>query len=381
MRTAVREIPFARPEFGDAEAAAVAEVLRSGWASQGPAVARFEAQFAERVGARHAVATSSCTTALHLALILAGVGPGDDVICPSYSFIATANAILYVGARPVFAEIDRATWNLDAADALRRRTPRTKAVLPVHQVGLAADLDAFEPFEKGGITVVEDAACAIGSTYRGRPIGSHGRITSFSFHPRKTVSTGEGGMITTDDSDVADRARRLRSHGASVSALSRHQAKGLVFEHYDELGYNYRLSDVQAAIGIVQLSKLDPLLARRRTIADRYDAAFRMLPQLQLPARPEYAEHAFQSYGILLTTACGRGRDDVLQALVDRGISCRRGIPPIHLEPLYVSRFGPTSLPTTEAVAERSLFLPMFASLEPADQDRVIGAVGEIVAG
>lgn len=381
MRTAVREIPFARPEFGDAEAAAVAEVLRSGWASQGPAVARFEAQFAERVGARHAVATSSCTTALHLALILAGVGPGDDVICPSYSFIATANAILYVGARPVFAEIDRATWNLDAADALRRRTPRTKAVLPVHQVGLAADLDAFEAFEKGGITVVEDAACAIGSTYRGRPIGSHGRITSFSFHPRKTVSTGEGGMITTDDGDVAERARRLRSHGASVSALSRHQAKGLVSEHYDELGYNYRLSDVQAAIGIVQLSKLDPLLARRRTIADRYDAAFRTLPQLELPARPEYAEHAFQSYGILLTTACGHGRDDVLQALVDRGISCRRGIPPIHLEPLYVSRFGPTSLPTTEAVAERSLFLPMFASLEPADQDRVIGAVGEIVAG
>ena len=381
MSTAVREIPFARPDFGEAEAAAVAEVLSSGWASQGPAVARFEAQVAERVGARHAVATSSCTTALHLALILAGVGPGDEVICPSYSFVASANAILYVGATPVFAEIDRGTWNLDAADALGRRTARTRAVLPVHQVGLAADLDAFNAFERAGIAVVEDAACAIGSTYRGRPIGSHGRITCFSFHPRKTVSTGEGGMITTDDGDVAERARRLRSHGASVSALSRHHAKGLVFEQYGELGYNYRLSDVQAAIGIVQLSKLDPLLARRRTIADRYDAAFRALPQLQVPARPPYAEHAFQSYGVLLTSSCRRGRDDVLQALVDRGISCRRGIPPIHLEPLYVSRFGRTSLPTTEAVAERSLFLPMFASLEPADQDRVIDAVREIVAG
>ncbi len=381
MTTTVREIPFARPEFGDAEMAAVADVLKSGWASQGPAVARFEEQFAERVGARYAVATSSCTTALHLALVLAGVGPGDEVICPSYSFIATANAILYVGATPVFAEIDRATWNIDAGDALRRKTPRTKAVLPVHQVGLAADLDAFAPFENAGIAIVEDAACAIGSTYRGRSIGAHGRLTCFSFHPRKTVSTGEGGMITTDDAAVADRARRLRSHGASVSALSRHQAKGLVFEQYAELGYNYRLSDVQAAIGIVQLAKLDSSIGRRRAIADRYDAAFRSLPQVQLPARPPYAGHAFQSYGLLLTSACRPSRDEVLQALVDRGISCRRGIPPIHLEPLYVSLVGRISLPVTEAVADRSLFLPMFASLEPVDQDRVIDAVREIVAG
>jgi len=381
MSTIVRDIPFARPEFGDAEAAAVADVLKSGWAAQGPAVARFEEQFAARVGARYAVATSSCTTALHLALILAGVGPGDEVICPSYSFIATANPILYVGATPVFAEIDRATWNLDAADALRRRTWRTRAVLPVHQVGLAADLDAFEPFEAAGIPIIEDAACAIGSTYRGRAIGSHGRLTCFSFHPRKTVSTGEGGMITTDDGGVAERARRLRSHGASVSALSRHRARGLVFEQYAELGYNYRLSDVQAAIGIVQLSKLDPLLARRRAIADRYDAAFRSLPQVQLPARPPYAGHSFQSYGIMLTPSCRRGRDEVLAALAERGISSRRGIPPIHLEPLYVDRLGRQSLPTTEAVADRSLFLPMFSSLEPADQDRVVDAVREIVAG
>jgi len=380
MSTAVREIPFARPEFGDAEAAAVAEVLKSGWASQGPAVARFEASFAERVGARHAVATSSCTTALHLALLLAGVGPGDEVICPSYSFIATANAVLYAGATPVFGDIDAATWNLDAQDALRRRSPRTKAVMPVHQVGLAADLDAFAPFDASGVTIVEDAACAIGSTYRGRPVGAHGHLTCFSFHPRKTVSTGEGGMITTDDPDLAERARRLRSHGASVSAHARHQAKGIVFEEYAELGYNYRLSDIQAAIGSVQLSKLDPLLAKRRAIADRYDAAFRPLPQLQVPARPLYAGHAYQSYGVMLTPACARGRDEVLQALVDRGISCRRGIPPIHLEPLYVARVGRVSLPVTEAVAARSIFLPMFASLEAADQDRVIDAVGEIVA-
>ena len=381
MSTALRDIPFAQPEFGDAEAAAVADVLRSGWASQGPAVARFEALFAERVGARHAVATSSCTTALHVALLLAGVGPGDEVICPSYSFIATANAVLYAGATPVFADIDAHTWNLDAGDALRCRSSRTKAVMPVHQVGLAADLDAFAPFAAHGVTIVEDAACAIGSTYRGRPIGSHGHLTCFSFHPRKTVSTGEGGMITTDVADAAERARRLRSHGASVSAFSRHQAKGVVFEEYAELGYNYRLSDVQAAIGIVQLSKLDALLVRRHAIADRYDAAFGALPHIQLPARPGYADHAFQSYGIVLTSECRRDRDEVLQALADRGISCRRGIPPIHLEPLYVHRFGRVSLPVTEAIAARALFLPMFSSLEPTDQDRVIDAVREIVTG
>jgi perosamine synthetase len=380
MSTVLRDIPFARPDFDEAEARAVADVLASGWASQGPAVARFEEQLAARVGARFGIATSSCTTALHLALLLAGVGPDDEVICPSYSFIATANAILYTGARPVFADIERDTWNIDPEDALRRVSPRTKVILPVHQVGLAADLDRFSSAATGGIAIVEDAACAIGSIYRGRHVGSHGHIACFSFHPRKTLSTGEGGMITTDDAAVAERARALRSHGASVSALSRHQAKGVVFEEYRQLGFNYRLSDVQAAIGIAQLPKVDRLLARRRTLADRYDRAFRTLPQVQVPARPPYAAHAFQSYGLLLTPECRRERDDVLRALVERGISCRRGIPPIHLEPLYLSRYGRVSLPVTEAVAARSLFIPMFASLSDDDQDRVVDAVADIVA-
>ena len=379
MSTALREIPFARPDFDEGEARAVAEVLKSGWAAQGPAVARFEAEFATRVGARHGVATSSCTTALHLALLLAGVGPGDEVICPSYSFIATANAVLYTGATPIFADIDAGTWNIDPADAWSRRSSRTKAILPVHQVGLAADLDQFSPAQSAGIAIVEDAACAIGATYRGRPIGSHGRLTCFSFHPRKTVSTGEGGMITTDTEEIAERARRLRSHGATVSAHARHEAKGVVFEQYAELGFNYRLSDVQAAIGLVQLSKLDGALSRRRALADRYDAAFRSVPQVTTPARPPYAEHAFQSYGIMLTPDCRHQRDAVLRGLIDRAISCRRGIPPIHLEPLYVERFGRASLPVTEAVAARSLFLPMFASLSVSDQDRVIAAVIDMV--
>ena len=379
MKTTIHEIPFARPEFDEAEARAVAGVLESGWVSQGPMVARFESMFAERVGARYAVATSSCTTALHLGLLLAGVGPGDEVICPSYSFIATANAVLYAGATPAFADIQRDTWNIDPADALQRVTARTKAIVPVHQVGLAADLDRLLDMTARGVTLVEDAACAIGSTYRGRPIGSHGNIACFSFHPRKTVCTGEGGMVTTDDAELAEQARRLRSHGASVSAVSRHQAKGLVFEQYRELGFNYRMSDVHAAIGVAQMSKLDALVARRRSVAERYNDAFAALPLLALPARPPYAGHAYQSYGVMLTRECRHERDAVLRALVDLGISCRRGIPPIHLEPLYVDRFGRVALPVTEEVASRSLFLPMYASLPETDQRRVIDAVAEIV--
>jgi perosamine synthetase len=378
MKTTLHEIPFARPEFDDAEAAAVAAVLRTGWASQGPAVAKFEELFAARVGASYGVAVSSCTTALHLALLIAGVEPGDEVVCPSYSFIATANAVLYAGGTPIVGDIDAATWNLDAADALRRITSRTRVVMPVHQVGLAADLNAFAPLP-GHVSLVEDAACAIGSTYRGKPIGSHGHITCFSFHPRKTLSTGEGGMITTDDAAVAERARRLRSHGASVSAHERHRAKGVVYEEYAELGYNYRLSDILAAVGLAQLPKVDGFLARRKTIADRYDAAFARLPELQVPARPPYAGHAFQSYGVMLTDACSRDRDEVMRLLIERGISCRRGIPPIHLEPLYRNRFGSISLPVTERVAARSIFLPMYASLSAGDQDRVIDTVAALV--
>ena len=373
--TSAREIPFARPDFDEAEVRAVAEVIASGWVSQGPRVARFEAMFAERIGAAYAVATTSCTTALHLALVLADVGPGDEVICPSYTFIATANAVLYAGATPVFAEIDPLTWNIDPEDALRRVTPRTKAIIPVHQVGLPADLDGLRPLADRGIAIIEDAACAIGAAYRGRPIGSLGYTACWSFHPRKTISMGEGGMLTTDDAAAAERARQLRSFAATVSDHDRHQAGGVVYEEYRELGYNYRMTDVQAAIGIEQLAKLDRLLARRQELARRYDDAFGALAGLQRPARPAYAHHPFQSYGVRLLPECPVDRDDLLRELVAAGISCRRGIPPIHLEPLYRGRFGAISLPITEEVAARSLFIPIFASLSNEDQDRVIDAV------
>jgi perosamine synthetase len=369
-------IPLSLPEFGDAEAQAVAGVLKSGWVSQGPKVAEFESLVAARVGAAHGVATTSCTTALHLALVASGIGPGDEVICPSYSFIATANAVLYAGATPVFADIEPDTWNIDAADAARRVTSKTKAILVVHQVGLAADLDALRSAAPKSVAIVEDAACAIGSLYKGRPIGSHGNISCLSFHPRKTISLGEGGMVMTDEARVLEHVRRLRSHGASVSDLDRHVAKGLVYEEYRELGYNYRMTDIQAAIGIEQLKKLDALLARRRAVAARYNTAFCNVEQIQTPAEPAYACHSYQSYAIRLRTG---HRDDMMRALIDAGISCRRGIPPIHLEPLYLGR-GRVSLPVTEAVAAQSIFLPMYASLPEADQAHVIEHVIRIAA-
>ena len=367
-------IPLTRPEFGDEEARAVAGVLRSGWVVQGPKVAEFERLVASRLGAAHAVATTSCTTALHLAFVAGGIGPGDEVICPSYSFIASANAIVHAGATPVFAEIDDDTWNLDPADVAGRVTSKTKAILAVHQVGLAADLDELRAAAPHDVAVIEDAACAIGALYKGRPIGSHGNVSCFSFHPRKTISLGEGGMLLTDEAGVAEHVRTLRSHGASVSDLDRHLAQGLVYEEYRELGYNYRMTDIQAAIGIEQMKRLDDLLARRRAVAARYNAAFCKVEQLQIPAEPTYAQHSYQSYVIRLRRNAPVSRDDVMRELIAAGVTCRRGIPPIHLEPVYLDR-GQVSLPITEAVAAGSIFVPMYASLTESDQARVIDAV------
>jgi len=374
------EIPLARPTFDQAEELAIARVLASCWVSQGPEVSRFEQLFAERTGARYAVATSSCTTALHLAVVLAGIGPGDEVICPSYSFIATANVVLYAGAVPVFAEIEATTWNIDSTDVRRKLTDQTKAVIVVHQFGLAADISAFEELTARGITVIEDAACAVGARFRGRPVGGRGHLTCFSFHPRKTITTGEGGMLTTNDETLATRARQLRSFGASVSDYDRHQAAGGVLESYDSLGYNYRMTDVQAAMGIEQLRKLDRLLEARRAIAVRYADAFRAVPWLQLPADPPDAPHTYQTYGVRLLGDRSRRRDEILNGLIARGISCRRGIFPIHMEPFYRRRLGEITLPVTQDVSASTILLPIFPGLSEQDQRTIIDAVMELTA-
>ena len=368
-------IPVIRPLLGAEEAAAAAEAITSGWVAQGPRVAEFEAAFAEATGSEHAVAVSSCTAGLHLAMIAAGVGAGDEVIVPSLSFIATANAARYVGAEAVFADVDPATLNLTPATVEPLLTERTRAVILVDQAGVPADLDAMrELCDRRGITVVEDAACAAGATYHDRPAGAGASLAAFSFHPRKLLTTGEGGMIITPDPDLAARLRRLREHGMNVSAAARHAERQPVIERYLEVGYNYRMTDVQAAIGLVQLAKLGRQIERRRELAARYHELLADIPGLVTVRDPGYGTTNYQSFWVLLPDGFPVSRDDLLRMLADAGVSARRGIMAAHLEPAYAGVPCPP-LPVTERVTAGSLILPLFHELTEEEQDLIVSVV------
>ncbi|MER8045443.1 aminotransferase class I/II-fold pyridoxal phosphate-dependent enzyme [Streptomyces sp. NPDC094032] len=373
-------IPVMVPWLGEEEAKAASDTVLSGWVAQGPKVAEFERAFAERVGARHGVAVSSCTTALHLALVALGLGPGDEVVVPSLSFIATANAVRYVGAEPVFADVELATGNLTEATVDAVRTPRTKAVLLVHQGGVPADVAALRAACAGwGLPLVEDAACAIGSTVDGASVGRGALLAAWSFHPRKLLTTGEGGMVTTDDAEWAARLRRLREHGMNVSAAERHASGKPVLESYLETGFNYRMTDIQAAVGLAQLAKLDALVARRRELAARYGELLRDVPGLTPVTDPAHGEGNFQSYWVLLAEEFPVGRDELLAVLAEAGVSARRGIMASHLEPAYAGHpAGP--LPATERIARDSLILPLFHTLTEEQQDRVVAVLREAAA-
>lgn len=369
------EIPITRPHLTGEEGAAVAAAIASGWVSQGPRVREFEDEFAARMGAAAAVATTSCTTALALALHVSGVGPGDEVIVPSLSFIATANAVWHCGARPVFADIDPRTYNLDAASAERAITPRTKVIMPVHQIGLPADMDAFFAIaERHSVTIVEDAACAIGASYKGRPIGSLPSLACFSLHPRKVITTGEGGMITVQDPTVAERLRRLRAHGMDTSDLARHAASDVVIEAYPERGFNFRMTDMQAALGLCQLRVLDWILERRRVLAERYTAALEGIPHLEAPYDPPYATRTWQSYCVRLGPAAPIGRNELMRRLLGDGIATRRGVMASHEEVSYAEdeKAGRATLAHTEAAARETMMLPLFPDLTEDEQDHVI---------
>ena len=374
-----RSVPVARPSIGQDEENALLGTLRSGWVSQGARVAEFETKFAEYVGASCAVAVSSCTTALHLALLAVGVRPGDEVLCPSLSFIATANAIVHAGATPIFVDVDSSTYNVDPNCIERAITARTKAILLVHQVGLPAELNEIRDIaSRHGLVVVEDAACAIGAEYNGARIGRpQGVIACFSFHPRKILTTGEGGMITSADEKLAARLRRLRQHGMSVSDLARHGSRTVAIETYDEIGFNYRMTDLQAAVGCAQLRRLDEMLAKRRALACRYTEHLATVPWLVPPQEPPGLRHNYQSYMVRLTSDAPIGRDQLMQELLDRGISTRRGIMAIHREAPYRGDWD-LLLPNTNAATDSTLILPLFHEMTEDDQDYVIECVNHV---
>ena len=376
-----KTIPVARPSFGRAEEEAVVEVLRSGWVSQGARVAEFERQFADYVGAKHAIAVTSCTSALHLALVASGIQAGDEVLCPSLSFIATANAIVHAGAIPVFVDIDETTFNMNPACIESAITPRTRAILAVHQIGLPAAIDEIKEIgTRRGLAVIEDAACAIGSEYRGARIGMpHTSMACFSFHPRKILTTGEGGMITTNEPELAARIRRLRQHAMTVSDLARHNVRKVVLETYNEVGYNYRMTDLQAAIGLVQLERLDDMIAKRRALAARYSSLLAPFHWLVVPTEPEDCRHNFQSYMVRLRSDAPISRDDLMQGLLDRGVSTRRGIMAIHQELPYLNERWDAFLPVTDLITDTTLILPLFHEMTQEDQDFVVESFQQVL--
>ncbi|WP_354045389.1 DegT/DnrJ/EryC1/StrS family aminotransferase [Bradyrhizobium sp. LB12.1] len=368
-------IPIASPLLGDEEADAARAVVLSGWVSQGPEVAAFEGEFAALVGAPHACAVANCTTALQLALVALEIGTGDEVITVSHSFIATANVIRYQGATPVFVDIDPETYNLDCARLAEAITERTRAIIAVHQMGMPCDMAALIAVaRRHGIAVIEDAACAAGSQIRmngeWEPIGKpHGDIACFSFHPRKVITTGEGGMLTTADAELDRRFRLLRQHGMSVPDIVRHGSQRVIFEAYVVLGYNYRMTDMQAAIGRKQLERLPQLIARRRRLASRYAELLGNIEGLLLPFEPEWARSNWQSYCVRLPDRIDQRA--TMQSLLDQGIATRRGIMCSHRELPYAKAKQRHGLGQSELSQDRSILLPIYAQMSEAEQLRV----------
>lgn len=373
------KVPITKPDLQKEEESAVLETIRSGWITQGQQVEKFEEMVAKYVGAKYAIATSSCTTALHLALKVLGVGKDDEVIVPSYTHIATANAIIYCEAKPVFIDIDPTTYNLDVNKIEPLITRKTKAIIPVHQVGLPAKMDTILAIaRKYKIEVIEDAACALGSAYKDKKVGSISELTCFSFHPRKLITTGEGGMITTNRKVYAVLIRRLRDHGRSISDLACHNAKGIIFTKYKELGFNYRMPDICAALGLAQISRLGEIIKKRIFLANRYNNAFENIFSLEVPDVPAYVRHNYQSYILRVNRYSPISRDNLMRKLFWRGIATSR-IAGIHLESYYRSRYGKIHLPETEKAVKEAMLIPLYTQMTKKEQDFVIESIISIV--
>jgi dTDP-4-amino-4,6-dideoxygalactose transaminase len=375
-------LPFHRALIEEEEINAVLEVLRSGWLTTGPRVREFEAAFARYIGAAHAVALNSCTAALHLALAAIGISEGDEVILPTMTFAATGEVVLYFKARPVLVDCVQGTFHVDPKKIERAITSHTRAILPVHFAGYACDMDPIlEIARKHGLKVIEDAAHALPSRYKGRTVGSLGDISCFSFYTTKTLTTGEGGMATTQNPEYADRIRMLSLHGISRDAWKRYTAEGSWRYDILEVGYKYNLTDLQAALGLAQLAKCDAMRARRAALAERYTQALEGLPAFETPQTPEDVTHAWYLYVLRVNPSALRiNRDRVIEGLKLRGIGTSVHFIPLHLHPLYQSRLGYSAgeFPHAEREFQRAISLPIYPAMSDEDADRVIEALHDI---
>jgi len=392
---AEQRIPIARTSLTEEEVQSVLGPLRSGWLVQGPHVHEFEEKWSQFTGAKHSVAVTSCTSALHLSLLALGIGPGDEVIVPAFTWVSTANVVERVGAKVVFVDIDLLTFNIDVSQLEGKVTPRTRAIMPVHLFGLAADMKPLMAIaEKYQLSVIEDAACGFGSTYFDQHVGTFGTAGSFSFHPRKAITTGEGGMVTTDDEDFAVKLRQLRDHGAEATDLQRHlSAKPFLLPDFPEAGLNQRMTDIQAALGSTQMNRAKEIVAERRTLAKRYDEEFDDLQWLQTPARLDGLGHGYQSYACLFKpaeaisaaesrdtqkiAALNQERNAWMERLHRAGISTRPATHAVHMLSYYGNHYGLAAedFPSAFVANDCSISLPLFHGMEEGEQDRVIGEV------
>lgn len=377
-----RSIAISLPLTGDEEWQATREPLLSGWLTQGPKVAAFEQAFAIRHSVSHALATTSCTTGLHLILSAMGIGPGDEVIVPAFTWVATANVVLYCGATPVFADVDRRTNNIDPVDLAKRITPKTKAVIAVHLFGLCADMDALRAVIPEQIPIIEDAACAAGGSYKGRPAGSIGLASAFSFHPRKSITTGEGGMVTTNDPELADLANMLRNHGASISEEQRHKGpRPYLLPEFNLLGYNYRMTDLQGAVGLVQLGKLDQFITERAQWAAFYTSELGGIEWLVTPMKPTDGQHAWQAYVVYIDPETApMPRNEMMERLQQAGISTRPGTHAVHMLGYFAERYGlqPGDYPAARDCNDNTMAIPLHNRMTADDYAYVVAALRQL---
>ena len=379
----LRKIPIAIPSLGEEEWQAIREPLLSGWLTQGPRVAEFEKIFADRHNVKYALAVTSCTTGLHLALAALGVGPGDEVIVPAFTWIATANVVLYTGATPIFCDVDTHTFNIKVEDIAAKITPKTKAIILVHLFGLCADIDAIRKIVPPQVKILEDAACAAGASYKNRSAGSLGDIAAFSFHPRKSITTGEGGMVTTNNNDLARLAETMRNHGAEIpEEVRHHSAKPYLLPDFKMLGFNYRMTDLQAAVGIVQLKKLDRFIQERQAWADYYIENLKNINWLRPQATPDYCtQHAWQAFVCYVNPEkAPLPRNQIMDILQQKGIATRPGTHTIHTLSFYKNKYNihPNDFPGSLACDQNTMAIPLHNKMTKEDYDYIIEALKSI---